>query len=179
MTHTTYQRIKPTLTWSVNPITCHHTFRQDGYVFRMFPVTTLADGHGYRWKGEILYDCDAVFEIGGHFHEVETAMVKEYVWTDTTVPPTKRKNPTVGEVEAITERQAARIKELEEENASLRDSFEKCDHALKVCYADSHLIRVEHLRENGLEMVARVIENIRKHSGSLAKTRIKHYEHTN
>lgn len=46
------------------------------------------------------------------------------------------------------------------------DALCELEDSLKICFADSHAIRVEWLREQGLETVAKVVENIRRHSGA-------------
>lgn len=58
-------------------------------------------------------------------------------------------------------------------DAALREALEKAQHALAICYSDSHLIRVEWLREKGCETIAGVIDNIRKWSGSYRHMIIK------
>lgn len=47
----------------------------------------------------------------------------------------------------------------------LREALANADNALKICYADSHLIRTKWLREKGHDGIADVIDNIRKWSG--------------
>lgn len=69
-------------------------------------------------------------------------------------------NPTSSNASLLPVKEEGKVERV------LLNALVNADKALKICYADSHFIRPEWLRENGHEGIADVINNIRKWSGA-------------
>lgn len=84
--------------------------------------------------------------------------------TDTAQQVAKEWFDKWGDEKARAEKAEAALAKQGEAIAELRSALEAKDKALRICYGDSHALRVEWFDEQGMETTALAIRNIRKHS---------------